>query len=67
MNSIAHVKDTFLYYAYGSNLLKKRIRINNPSAEFLGIGRLDVSTMFKNLMVPLILKMKLLSDSVKGV
>ncbi|CAH0405260.1 unnamed protein product [Chilo suppressalis] len=35
------IKDTFLYFAYGSNLLKKRIRINNPSAEFLGIGRLD--------------------------
>lgn len=35
------VPDTFLYFAYGSNLLKKRIRINNPSAEFLGSGRLD--------------------------
>ncbi|XP_045771665.1 gamma-glutamylcyclotransferase-like [Maniola jurtina] len=34
-------KDTFLYFAYGSNLLKKRIRINNPTAEFIGIGRLD--------------------------
>lgn len=34
--------DTFLYFAYGSNLLKKRIRINNASAEFLGIGRLEV-------------------------
>lgn len=37
------VPDTFLYYAYGSNLLKKRIHINNPSAKFLGVGRLDVS------------------------
>ncbi|XP_045495384.1 gamma-glutamylcyclotransferase-like [Colias croceus] len=37
----APVKDTFLYFAYGSNLLKQRIHINNPSAEFLGIGRLD--------------------------
>ncbi|XP_034836001.1 gamma-glutamylcyclotransferase-like [Maniola hyperantus] len=34
-------KDTFLYFAYGSNLLKKRIRINNPTAEFIGVGRLD--------------------------
>ncbi|XP_048489233.1 gamma-glutamylcyclotransferase [Plutella xylostella] len=33
--------DHFLYFAYGSNLLKKRIHINNPSAEFIGIGRLD--------------------------
>lgn len=35
------VEETFLYFAYGSNLLKKRIRINNPSAEFIGIGKLD--------------------------
>ncbi|GBP37478.1 Gamma-glutamylcyclotransferase [Eumeta japonica] len=34
-------KDTFLYFAYGSNLLKRRILINNPSAEFIGIGKLD--------------------------
>ncbi|XP_026758950.1 gamma-glutamylcyclotransferase-like [Galleria mellonella] len=38
---IESVKDTFLYFAYGSNLLKKRIHINNPSAQFLGVGRLD--------------------------
>lgn len=37
------IKETFLYFAYGSNLFKKRIRINNPTAEFIGIGRLDVS------------------------
>ncbi|KOB75256.1 Gamma-glutamyl cyclotransferase-like venom protein isoform 1, partial [Operophtera brumata] len=35
------VNDTFLYFAYGSNLLKKRIHINNPTAVFLGIGRLE--------------------------
>ncbi|XP_063823180.1 gamma-glutamylcyclotransferase-like [Ostrinia nubilalis] len=35
------VNDTFYYFAYGSNLLKKRIHINNPSAEFVGIGRLN--------------------------
>ncbi|PZC84087.1 hypothetical protein B5X24_HaOG205809 [Helicoverpa armigera] len=34
-------KDYFLYFAYGSNLLKRRIHINNPSAVFLGVGRLD--------------------------
>lgn len=36
--------DSFMYFAYGSNLLKRRIHINNPTAEFVGIGRLDVST-----------------------
>ncbi|CAH0727468.1 unnamed protein product, partial [Brenthis ino] len=35
------MEETFLYFAYGSNLFKKRIRINNPTAEFIGIGRLD--------------------------
>ncbi|KAJ8723249.1 hypothetical protein PYW08_003161 [Mythimna loreyi] len=34
-------KEYFHYFAYGSNLLKKRIHINNPSAVFLGVGRLD--------------------------
>ncbi|KAI5644930.1 AIG2-like family domain-containing protein [Phthorimaea operculella] len=34
------VPNTFLYFAYGSNLLKRRIHINNPSAEFMGIGKL---------------------------
>ncbi|XP_076265228.1 gamma-glutamylcyclotransferase-like [Rhynchophorus ferrugineus] len=31
----------FLYFAYGSNLLTHRIHINNPSAERVGIGRLN--------------------------
>jgi gamma-glutamylcyclotransferase len=31
---------TFLYFAYGSNLLTKRIHINNPSAVRVGIGKL---------------------------
>ncbi|EFA09461.1 gamma-glutamylcyclotransferase isoform X2 [Tribolium castaneum] len=31
---------TFLYFAYGSNLLAKRIHINNPSAVRVGIGKL---------------------------
>ncbi|XP_074107475.1 gamma-glutamylcyclotransferase-like [Cotesia typhae] len=30
-----------LYFAYGSNLLTSRIRINNPSAMFYGIARLE--------------------------
>ena len=28
-------QETFLYFAYGSNMLTQRIRINNPSARFL--------------------------------
>merc|ERR1719432_465977 len=31
---------TFLYFAYGSNMLTQRIRINNPSARFQSLGRL---------------------------
>lgn len=34
--------NTFLYFAYGSNLLTKRIHINNPSAVRKGIGKLKV-------------------------
>nr|XP_045624284.1 gamma-glutamylcyclotransferase-like [Procambarus clarkii]XP_045624285.1 gamma-glutamylcyclotransferase-like [Procambarus clarkii] len=30
----------FFYFAYGSNLLKKRIHINNPSAEMRSVGKL---------------------------
>ncbi|GJQ66102.1 hypothetical protein Trydic_g5775 [Trypoxylus dichotomus] len=32
---------SFLYFAYGSNLLKQRIHINNPSAIRVGIGKLE--------------------------
>ena len=32
-----------LYFAFGSNLLKERITINNPSAEFVDIAKLEVS------------------------
>ena len=34
--------DTFLYFGFGSNLLKERLQIQNPSAVFKTIGRLDV-------------------------
>ena len=34
-------RKTFLYFAYGSNLLTERIHINNPSAVFRSIARLD--------------------------
>jgi hypothetical protein len=36
--------DTFFYFAFGSNLLTERILINNPSATFVEVARLDVST-----------------------
>ena len=39
-NSSMPGKDKFLYFAYGSNLLTERIRINNPSAQFHAVGRL---------------------------
>ncbi|GFO05817.1 gamma-glutamylcyclotransferase [Plakobranchus ocellatus] len=39
-------KDTFKYFAYGSNLLCERILINNPSAKFYGIGKLSVIASF---------------------
>jgi hypothetical protein len=33
-------KKTFLYFAFGSNLLTERIQINNPSAVFRNIAKL---------------------------
>ncbi|KAK7864296.1 hypothetical protein R5R35_009552 [Gryllus longicercus] len=33
--------ERFLYFAYGSNLLAERLRINNPSAERVAAARLD--------------------------
>ena len=33
-------KKTFLYFAFGSNLLTERIHINNPSAVFRSIAKL---------------------------
>lgn len=32
----------FLYFAYGSNLLRQRLCLQNPSAQFEAIGRLQV-------------------------
>ncbi|XP_035678562.1 gamma-glutamylcyclotransferase-like [Branchiostoma floridae] len=34
-------KDTFLYFGYGSNLLKERIQINSPTAQFKAIGNVQ--------------------------
>merc|ERR1719228_2719331 len=33
-------EETFLYFAYGSNMLTERIKINNPSARFQGLAKL---------------------------
>ncbi|XP_012890617.1 PREDICTED: gamma-glutamylcyclotransferase isoform X2 [Dipodomys ordii] len=33
--------DSFLYFAYGSNLLSERIHLRNPSAEFCCVARLQ--------------------------
>ncbi|XP_060080668.1 gamma-glutamylcyclotransferase-like [Ylistrum balloti] len=32
--------ETFLYFAYGSNLLKERLQLKNPSATFVTVGKL---------------------------
>jgi hypothetical protein len=36
---------SFLYFAYGSNLLAQRIHINNPSAVRKDIGKLEASSV----------------------
>ncbi|XP_044000950.1 gamma-glutamylcyclotransferase-like [Aphidius gifuensis] len=35
------MSNKFLYFAYGSNLLDKRIHINNPTAQRQDIGRIE--------------------------
>lgn len=32
----------FMYFAYGSNLLRQRLTLKNPSAQFQAIGKLQV-------------------------
>lgn len=34
----------FMYFAFGSNLLKERLQLSNPSATFFSVGRLKVCT-----------------------
>ncbi|XP_045194682.2 gamma-glutamylcyclotransferase-like [Mercenaria mercenaria] len=36
---------TFLYFAYGSNLLQQRLHMGNPSARFVAIGELKDHTL----------------------
>ncbi|KAJ8273168.1 hypothetical protein GJAV_G00098390 [Gymnothorax javanicus] len=40
MAEVGHVFSTFMYFAYGSNLLKERLQLQNPSATFHSTGRL---------------------------
>lgn len=38
MNSAAALPASFLYFAYGSNLLTRRLRARTPSARVVGVG-----------------------------
>lgn len=44
MKSEIRKPDTFLYFAYADNMVKFRMKMFNPSAEFVSIARVDVST-----------------------
>lgn len=37
----------FTYFAFGSNLLKERLQLANPTARFCSTGRLKVTAIFK--------------------
>lgn len=34
-------QQTFLYFAYGSNLLRERLQLSNPSASYLQVAKLE--------------------------
>lgn len=40
-NGTSEKDDTFLYFSFGSNMLKARIHINNPTAELVGPAKLQ--------------------------
>lgn len=46
---------TFQYFAYGSNMLKERIHINNPTAKVCGVGKLYVSNFILALTLNILL------------
>lgn len=46
MKSEIYMPDTFLYFAYSVNLLRFRVKMFNPTAEFVSIARLDVCERF---------------------
>ncbi|CAH0592625.1 unnamed protein product [Chrysodeixis includens] len=41
MENEVHQADTFLYFAYSANIFTFRMKMFNPNAEFVSIGRLD--------------------------
>ena len=41
-SATSNSSDYFLYFAYGSNLLKERLQKRNPSATFFSVGYLKV-------------------------
>ncbi|XP_014442420.1 gamma-glutamylcyclotransferase isoform X3 [Tupaia chinensis] len=41
-------EESFLYFAYGSNLLTERIHLRNPSAAFCCVARLQLLTCRRN-------------------
>ena len=43
---VAVYKMSFLYFAYGSNLLRERLLLQNPSAKFVAVGKLEVRKIF---------------------
>ncbi|XP_047545129.1 gamma-glutamylcyclotransferase-like [Vanessa atalanta] len=45
INSETCASNTFLYFAYGSNMLSFRMKLNSLSAEFVSIARLDNSRL----------------------
>jgi hypothetical protein len=44
LSFVGKMTKSFLYFAYGSNLLAQRIHVNNPSAVRKEIGKLEAST-----------------------
>lgn len=42
-NEVFHA-DKFLYFSYSANMLTFRVKMFNPAAEFVSIGRVDVCT-----------------------
>ncbi|XP_077977472.1 gamma-glutamylcyclotransferase-like [Glandiceps talaboti] len=41
MSSAKEEPSTFMYMAYGSNLLKERLHINSPSAKYIDVAKLE--------------------------
>ena len=67
VGKLQSVRESFLYFAYGSNLWSERIRLNNRSARFKAIGRLEVSELLISSFVVLSSTMEFLpGDSIES-